>query len=95
MPLQGTRASPAKSWVGISSLPAPPLPLNSAVKQHKDKMHNTFTVKLLDLQPSQLYISSQKLTKILEITDFSKPESLGPLPIKRFAGRFSGKPRRN
>jgi len=50
-------------------------------------MRNTFTVNLLDLQPSQLYISSQKLAKVLEITDFSKPESLGPLPIKRLGGK--------
>lgn len=50
-------------------------------------MRNTFTVNLLNLQPSQLYISSQKLAKVLEITDFSKAESLEPLPIKRLGGK--------
>lgn len=46
-------------------------------------MAATFTVILLELQPSQLYISSEKLAEMLRTVDFSTPDALDPLPIKR------------
>ena len=51
-------------------------------------MNDPFVVDLLELQPSQLYISAEKLTRVLTILDLSRPESLTPLPVKRLSGRL-------
>jgi len=45
-------------------------------------MTKTFLTKLDEIQPSQLYISSDKLSKVMK--DFpSKPASVEPIPIKK------------
>jgi len=51
-------------------------------------MDDPFVVDLLELQPSQLYISAEKLTRVLTVLDLSRPESLTPLPVKRLSGRL-------
>ena len=49
------------------------------------KMTKTFFMKLDEIQPSQLYISSDKLSNVLK--DFpTEPSSLEPIPIKRLGG---------
>jgi len=45
-------------------------------------MTETFLTELDEIQPSQLYISSDKLSKVIK--DFpSKPASVEPIPIKK------------
>jgi len=45
-------------------------------------MTKTLLTKLDEIQPSQLYISSEKLSKVMK--DFpSKPASVEPIPIKK------------
>jgi hypothetical protein len=39
------------------------------------------------IQPSQLYISAHKLTRIRRCFDLSRPESLEPIPVVRLCGR--------
>jgi len=46
-------------------------------------MTRTFMMKLLEIQPSQLYISSDKLSEVMKTFDPSKPESIEPIPIKK------------
>lgn len=41
---------------------------------------------LEDLQPSQLYISWDKLTKVQSRFDFSNPRDIDPLPVKVLEG---------
>jgi hypothetical protein len=38
------------------------------------------------LQPSQLYVSRQKLTKVESMFDFSNPISITPIPVKDLDG---------
>ena len=40
-------------------------------------------MKLVEIQPSQLYISSDKLSEVTKTFDPSKPESIEPMPIKK------------
>ncbi|MCK4223377.1 hypothetical protein KAX01_03680 [Candidatus Bathyarchaeota archaeon] len=47
---------------------------------------NTFLMRLDKIQPSQLFISSAKLSKIMETFDPAKPETLDPIPIKKLGG---------
>jgi hypothetical protein len=49
--------------------------------QHRE-MSSTFYLKIEDIQPSQLYISSSKLKKILSNFNHKKPNRLPPIPIK-------------
>ena len=46
-------------------------------------MVRTFMMKLNKIQPSQLYISSEKLSEVMKTFDPSKPDSIEPIPIKR------------
>jgi len=47
------------------------------------KMTKTFMMKLQDIQPSQLYISSAKLAQVTKRYDPSKPETLKPVPLEK------------
>jgi hypothetical protein len=47
-----------------------------------DLMTKTFMMKLNKIQPSQLYISSEKLSEVMKTFDPTKPESIEPIPIK-------------
>ena len=40
-------------------------------------------MKLNEIQPSQLYISSEKLHEVMKTFDPNKPESIEPIPIKK------------
>lgn len=46
-------------------------------------MAKIFMMKLNEIQPSQLYISSEKLSEVMKTFDPNKPESMEPIPIKR------------
>ncbi len=46
-------------------------------------MAKIFKMKLEDIQPSQLYISSEKLCEVMKNLDPSDPESIEPIPIKK------------
>ena len=50
-------------------------------------MTGTFMMKLVEIQPSQLFISSEKLSQVTE--DFSPitPGSLPPVPVKELRGK--------
>ena len=50
-------------------------------------MTDTFMMKLAEIQPSQLLISSEKLSQVME--DFSPiaPGSLPPVPVKELRGK--------
>jgi hypothetical protein len=50
-------------------------------------MTNTFQMKLNSIQPSQLYISSEKLDSIMKSLEQSKPVFLEPIPIKKLRGQ--------
>jgi hypothetical protein len=47
-----------------------------------DLMTKTFMMKLNEIQPSQLYISSEKLSEVMKTFDPAKPELIEPIPIK-------------
>lgn len=42
-----------------------------------------FMMKLNEIQPSQLYISSEKLSEVMKKFDPNKPEAIEPIPIKK------------
>jgi hypothetical protein len=42
--------------------------------------------KLDHLQPSQLYISQDKLSAVQTTTDYSSPEGVQPIPVKDLGG---------
>jgi hypothetical protein len=46
-------------------------------------MADIFVMKLDQIQPSQLFVSSEKLSNILRDYDRLKPELLEPLPVKK------------
>jgi hypothetical protein len=48
-----------------------------------DLMTKTFMMKLNEIQPSQLYISSEKLSEVMKTFDPAKPELIEPIPIKK------------
>lgn len=47
------------------------------------KVAKTFKMRLDKIQPSQLYISSEKLSLVMKTFDPSKPELFEPIPIKK------------
>jgi len=53
-----------------------------------DLMANTFVMKLNEIQPSQLYISSEKLREVMKTFDSDKPESMEPIPIKELGNEI-------
>jgi len=48
---------------------------------------NAFLMRLVDIHPSQLFISAQKLSRVRERFDPLRPETLEPIPVKRLGGR--------
>jgi hypothetical protein len=45
-------------------------------------MSKPFMMKLDEIQPSQLYVSSEKLSEVMKTFNAAKPESIEPIPIK-------------
>lgn len=45
-------------------------------------------MKLKEIQPSQLYVSSEKLSQVTRTFDPSRPESIEPIPIKKLGGEI-------
>lgn len=50
-------------------------------------MTKTFQMKLDSIQPSQLYISSEKLDRIMKNFEQSKPIPIEPIPIKKLGNQ--------
>ena len=50
-------------------------------------MTKTFQMKLDSIQPSQLYISSEKLDRIMKSLEQSKPTPIEPIPIKKLGNQ--------
>jgi len=53
-----------------------------------DLMTKTFMMKLNKIQPSQLYISSEKLSEIMKTFDSANPEIIEPIPIKKLGNEI-------
>ena len=51
-------------------------------------MENVFQVDLALVQPSQLYISSEKLARVMATFDPEDPETLAPIPVKELGGQL-------
>jgi hypothetical protein len=51
-------------------------------------MTEIFVMKLDEIQPSQLFINSEKLANVLKDYDRLKPDSLAPVPVKNLEGRI-------
>lgn len=51
-------------------------------------MTKTFMMKLDEIQPSQLYISSEKLNEVMKTMDSMKPTAIKPIPIRKLGGRI-------
>jgi hypothetical protein len=51
-------------------------------------MIKAFMMKLDKIQPSQLYISSQKLSEVMKTFNRDTPESIAPVPIKRLGNEI-------
>ena len=46
-------------------------------------MPKTFMMKLDKIQPTQLFISSEKLSEVMKTFDPKNPKSMEPIPIKK------------
>ena len=51
-------------------------------------MTKAFMMKLDKIQPSQLYISSEKLNEVMKAFDPAKPRTIEPIPIKKLGGKI-------
>jgi len=51
-------------------------------------MVHIFTMRLEDIQPSQLFINAEKLSHVLRTFDPSDPETLPPIPVRKLAGQI-------
>lgn len=51
-------------------------------------MTETFMMKLNEIHPSQLYISSEKLSEVMKMFDPNKPKSIEPIPIKKLGNKI-------
>jgi len=51
------------------------------------KVTKMFKMRLNEIQPSQLYISSEKLSQVMKEFNPAKPESLEPIPVKKLANQ--------
>ncbi|TFF68098.1 hypothetical protein EU520_00840 [Candidatus Thorarchaeota archaeon] len=49
-------------------------------------MTETFTLRLDEIQPSQLYISKLKLSRVEDLLSSGKIDCIQPIPIKRLRG---------
>ena len=50
-------------------------------------MNKIFVMRLDEIQPSQLFISSEKLSQVMKDFDPLSPESLEPIPVKKSGNR--------
>ena len=50
-------------------------------------MRNIFKAKLLNIQPSQLYICSEKLSRVIGSKSLINAESFEPVPVKKLGSR--------
>ncbi len=48
-----------------------------------------FLMKLSEIQPSQLYVSSQKLSRVMEAAGNLTADSLEPVPVKELGGKVA------
>lgn len=55
--------------------------------QKASKVARTFKMRLDKIQPSQLYISSEKLSLVMKTFDATKSELLEPVPVKKLDGK--------
>ncbi len=46
-----------------------------------------FWMELDEIQPSQLFISSEKLSRVMKELDSRRPESFEPIPVKKLGNR--------
>jgi len=51
-------------------------------------MTKVFAMKLDEIQPSQLFISSEKLAQVMKNFDPQRPESLEPIPVKKLGNQI-------
>ncbi|MEM3695146.1 MAG: hypothetical protein QXJ11_04230 [Candidatus Bathyarchaeia archaeon] len=51
-------------------------------------MPKTFMMKLDRIQPTQLFISSEKLSEVMKTFDAANPASMEPIPIKRLKNKI-------
>lgn len=51
-------------------------------------MSDIFKIGILDVQPSQLFISDMKLKKVLEWLDYKNIECYEPIPVKKLNGKI-------
>jgi ParB-like chromosome segregation protein Spo0J len=51
-------------------------------------MSKAFMMKLSEIQPSQLYISSEKLSEIMKTFDSANPELIELIPIKKLGNEI-------
>jgi len=51
-------------------------------------MIKKFMMKLNEIQPSQLYINSEKLALVMKTFDSNKPELMKPIPIKELGNKI-------
>jgi hypothetical protein len=45
-------------------------------------------LNLSEIQPSQLFISEEKLSRVMQRLDPEKPETLEPIPVKKLGGEI-------
>ena len=51
-------------------------------------MNEVFMMKLDEIQPSQLYVSSEKLNAVMKAIDPVKPGTVEPIPIRKLGRRI-------
>ena len=51
-------------------------------------MPKTFMMKLDKLQPTQLFISSEKLSEVMKTFNPKNPESMEPIPVKKLGNEI-------
>jgi hypothetical protein len=51
-------------------------------------MIKKFMMKLNEIQPSQLYINSEKLSLVMKTFDSNNPELMEPIPIKELGNKI-------
>ena len=50
-------------------------------------MTKTFRMRIDEIQPSQLFISTEKLSQVMKTFDKTKLESLEPIPVKKLGNQ--------
>lgn len=56
-------------------------------KQNVETVTKTIRMRLSEIQPSQLYISREKLSQVMKTSDPSELDSLKPIPVKKLGNR--------